>query len=1118
MSDTITDLVKSVTYDAGKGILSGHIRNAMDEQQFIKIFVDAGKHVAGYERDKTEESEFRTLVFDEESMKTLAKTVFAEDEFSWMETLNQNLDSMLAGLDEGNRKSCKKHFVDIIKRSLRNQFPVAYDHSLQLSTNDMVLKLAGMPEQLQAFQDKWEKLQIENRQHVRQEQSENRGIYSQSSQGEKNDQYDIPEWNMAFSNVKWRPIADQEGRKTDIVTLSALWREERSTYPGWYIPSYSQCEKLNYRTKEYGLLQSYTFVDIDVMLAFCYEFVWRHEIGMNIYSGYEIKNIYAIWNAFGEKITDWKTDSMDEKQKEQGREWFEIGLALLRDYREDGMESSWDLCFGKMKAHAYMRKNGEKMLRVERLKQAYYHMDFAAMRRILGHCHLQTEDYELRLQVLGIRVELDEAEAVIEELKKLMKDIHKAEEGATDKNSSIYYASLLAGVLQLYSLCVQGVRDYAGEYEKHQEAINQIEETIEGYQVVFDWSEWRKCTTDALLHWHVKHYENENKDAFNLNREIHTIIGAGNGCESAYRFFRLLDRLSLPLQCGYVTLLGDWEMPWMEAVLQLNYSVGVFLLCRSVRSNTIETLIDRECLSLLSHVEIQEILHKLLDAFSLNMDEIEEQESTPGGLMRQLMSNVPELLIRFMSRSSEENQEMALYVLKDLMEKESLPVSFPMAKMCIEIMLQVSERVKARMLDTMLQTKIVEHKTLHGHGDGMDLFAYYFRKMEIGPLKELCSVAPQTIAELLEIPDECGYVWQTKVLRLECLDTLGLLSEDQRQEYAKLIWAFVSDNGLPKLSNMHLFAFEKMPCIDSNIPVRSVKSYFLSQSLEAQFEDGKGCRISMDNIPYLDELILVCDNMEPGYWSEAEADQLMEGIQNYWNTLREKLAAVSDDAFVWDEYCFRARRMVNAIAAIVRNVGILSDARIDALKELVAEMQVYAISTRELEIQFPNSEWVANQILAEMRSANKNLTVGAMTAAYHCILAHPDSAYAQKLLDEMLNILRYCKHPGVIAAAWNVHNLLYAKCEIMQEENLKQVDTCLVLLAEMLQTDSDCDMKFKSMLHVRKISVAIAFLMYQLDEAREYCGVLKWKAIAEDSNEINEVRNEWVWEEEWQRA
>lgn len=30
MGDTITDLMKSVTYDAGKGILSGYIRNVMD--------------------------------------------------------------------------------------------------------------------------------------------------------------------------------------------------------------------------------------------------------------------------------------------------------------------------------------------------------------------------------------------------------------------------------------------------------------------------------------------------------------------------------------------------------------------------------------------------------------------------------------------------------------------------------------------------------------------------------------------------------------------------------------------------------------------------------------------------------------------------------------------------------------------------------------------------------------------------------------------------------------------------------------------------------------------------------------------------------------------------------
>lgn len=210
------------------------------------------------------------------------------------------------------------------------------------------------------------------------------------------------------------------------------------------------------------------------------------------------------------------------------------------------------------------------------------------------------------------------------------------------------------------------------------------------------------------------------------------------------------------------------------------------------------------------------------------MDEIEDREGVPGGMLAQILGNMPELLIRFMTRCPEENQGEALRMLKALMEKEALPVSFPMALLCMGITQQVSERIKAQMLDEMLQTAIVEHKTLHGHGDGMDLFACYFKKKELGPLKELCVVHPATIAKLLEIPLEYGYVWQTKVLRLEILDSMGLLNEEQRQGYAKLIWNFVGENGLPRLSNMHVFAFENMPCIDAYIPARSVKGWFLS--------------------------------------------------------------------------------------------------------------------------------------------------------------------------------------------------------------------------------------------------------------------------------------------------
>lgn len=64
-----------------------------------------------------------------------------------------------------------------------------------------------------------------------------------------------------------------------------------------------------------------------------------------------------------------------------------------------------------------------------------------------------------------------------------------------------------------------------------------------------------------------------------------------------------------------MTLLGEWEHPWIEAVLELNNALGVFLLCKTSRSKIIETLVDREYLSALSNEEAKRIVSRLIHAF-----------------------------------------------------------------------------------------------------------------------------------------------------------------------------------------------------------------------------------------------------------------------------------------------------------------------------------------------------------------------------------------------------------------------------------------------------------------------------------------------------------------------
>ena len=733
------------------------------------------------------------------------------------------------------------------------------------------------------------------------------------------------------------------------------------------------------------------------------------------------------------------------------------------------------------------------------------------MRRSIAHCHPDKEHYEQRLQILGLQAELDELESVIPALQQLMQDIQDAE--ISNGSNGLYFKTLRVSILQLYMLCVQGKWDYTQKFEIHLQEIHRIQEDIDSNCALFDWEMWKDNVQHKLLRWHVRKYEQ--REAFPLNQEYRTIIqGTGNACEPAYHFYRLLDKLALPLKCGYVTLLGDLEQPWIEAVLEQMDYLGLFLLCRGCYSRTIETLVDRAWLCTLSPDVAGNMVAFLIHALSDNMEEMADQERPQaGGILTQIFSNVPELLIRFMSRCPDAQQEDALLLAKQLMESEELPVSFSMAEFGVGIMENVSEAKKSQMLDVMLQTKIVEHKTMHGHGDGIDIFSYYFRKEDIGPLQRKCIVRPETIAWLLEIPSEAGYEWRTKVLRLETLYRLQLLDEKQQQAYAALLWHYVSETtGLPEGKDLHLFAYEKLPCLDANIPVKSIKQWFLSRRLQDQFEDQQGCRSTMGKIPYLDELVLVCENMEPGYWSQKETEQLLQDMQAYWCILRGKLEQVRPESFAADEFRNRAQKIEKTAAALCRNTGMISTLVSEQLQSMLQEMCAYNISIKELEIQIANSDALAASVCEEMQSSEKELTIGAQTAAYQYIMAHPTAEEAQVLLNEFLNILRYRKTPGLVSAIYFLHNLVYADCQIIrQRDNQNHMDACLEMLADILRVEQDCDMPAKDILHARKACMSLAFRMYQMPETSGGKGVQRWKEIAADECEMNEIRQEWVW-------
>ena len=540
----------------------------------------------------------------------------------------------------------------------------------------------------------------------------------------------------------------------------------------------------------------------------------------------------------------------------------------------------------------------------------------------------------------------------------------------------------------------------------------------------------------------------------------------------------------------------------------------IFLLCRSTKSDTIQTLTDRSRISSLSKEKAVIAVEFLINTLSKNIDEIGEMERPYGaGVISDIFQNVPELLIRYMSRCPESEQRDAMLLIKLLMEKETISSSFPMTELCIGVLREVSEKVKAQMLDEMLQTRIIEHRTMQGHGDGIDMFAFYFRKEEIGALRGECRIRPETVEWLLENPEEEGYVWRTKVGRLETLDRLGFLNKEQQKAYGKLLWSYVSETtGLPKLNNFHLFAFEKLPCEDPSRPEHSIKGWFLSQPLKEQFDGEGGCKTTMGEIPYLDELILVCQNMETGYWNTEEVDILVGYITDYWGILQKRLMDPDTNGFVESELCRRAQKMERAAAELCRNANHVSEDARSKLIDMMYTMETYEISIRELEVQLGEGDGLIRSICEEMNSVQLEKSVGAMAAAENYIRAHSNVSSAQILFTELIRLLQYRKMPGLVSAVFVLQNLAYVRCPIvLQKDNLKAIDRCLGQLANDIQRENSFGMSVKEVLHVRKACLSLAFRLYQIEGPDSGAGVLEWKALAQDPKEINEVKNEWVW-------
>lgn len=1085
------------------------IGKLLDYHTWEKIFIQGGQAVAEYEKDGTEESGIRTVVFCKENMETLAKEMWETDAFFFEETLTQRIRSLLDNgcMDESNQKHCLNHFLQIILGDIRKICPDRITCSLLMETRDNTSEILDNQQRqfLQTRELERRLTDIGNKvQELGQEyqhSSSRQEIFSDTGKEAAH----AAQWHLA-SLLNRDFSKEPEAQGATAAEAINRWRQEREEYPGWYIAPDKIYQKLWGRTKGYEYLLQEGLLPPEEAFALCYEFVWRYETGKLIYSAQLQRNVYTIWNQYGQSIAHGEGNRTED--------WLYIGTALLREYREDGRDEEWRNALAALRPYQEETLYGKEILDVEEIKYAFSRFQIAKVRRLCGRCRLPKKAYSLRLQVIGLEAECGNTEEALKKARELKADL--AEEikslgtPSEDGKERIYFNSLLGTLLHMESLLQQGAAVKDGNYENYQEQINEILNQAEHQKRYFDWEGLLVNMESALLKWHVKKHKKTHP--FELERESHIICESDNVCEESYYLYRVVDAMGIPLVCNCVNLLGRLERVWLEALQEMTPQLALFLMLRGSKRETIQTCYNRCRMMWLNQETVTAQIRFLRDVLLENREEMAEiTNSFDGGVCRELQSNLPEILIRCMSRCPEELQCEILSMAKTVMETQGLRLGQSMGSFMTGILRQVSERNKAKMLGDLLETAIVEHPETYG--DAVDLFDFYFTKEHLEQYAPLYHIKQETIESLLSDNEDPLYQWRTKIARLLVIKRTGYLTEEQDQALTARIWSRLNKNNLPDLPNYYLWNFMKLNYGQTAIPMASVKACYLSSGMMALFEKEEGCEITMGSIRYLDELRAASRQLEKDFWTVEEIEQIYQDAIEYWQILREKMEWKRRDSHRRQEYRARAEAMFRTMAEVYETIsGQLSDAMQNQVRRMLEESQELGIGGRDLKVLFLTREQksdFARETADCFYSHEIHAVKDALQGAYTFMEKYPQAPESEYLLKEMLHILRSGKQPGLVLTIILLHNLLYTKNPVFTEDKIREADRLLISLEKKTKYEQnmESEKQIKEAALIRRVCADLVFEISQQEGGEDYPSVTHWKEACGE-NEFTDVRNE----------
>ena len=364
-----------------------------------------------------------------------------------------------------------------------------------------------------------------------------------------------------------------------------------------------------------------------------------------------------------EKLLKWELHLPERKEK-----FFFIGQTLLRLHRENICDEEWKRIFEITDKCADVIDTGKDQLQIEKIKYSFMQMKITDVRLQLKEVKFSKEAYSVRMQAAGLMAEcgmLDDAEKELTLLEaKLERKIK--EENNRDRLEIVYHRSILASSYFLHRFVLYGL-----EPMRDDTSLHSINRKIRLHRDYFDYEKERNTFCKEMQRQQNKARK---EVPFEMNRDIKVICRADIRARHDYAFYRMLDRIAVPLHINWVRLLDNDESEFISGLTGTTSYVGWYMLLRFESLNTVKKVLTRKkCIKLNEkdgeHVRL--IFKYVYGAVERTTDEMHgKDEDFRGNAYGHIIKKGMEILRRLASVATiAEQKKLILLMLKQQYKK-----------------------------------------------------------------------------------------------------------------------------------------------------------------------------------------------------------------------------------------------------------------------------------------------------------------------------------------------------------------------------------------------------------------------------------------------------------------